>query len=71
MCLAYPGTVKKIDGLEAEVDYVTSIRRVLVGTKKVKVGDKVMVQMGIIVKVISKEEARIMEEAWAKVKDGN
>jgi len=70
MCLAYPGTVKKIDGLEATVDYVTSTRRALVGTKMVKVGDKVVVQMGIIVNVISKEEARVMEEAWANVKDG-
>ena len=64
MCLAYPGMVKKIEGLEATVDYVTSTRRVLVGDKKVKVGDMVMVQMGIIVQIVSKKEARSIEGAW-------
>lgn len=64
MCIAYPGTVKKINGLEAIVDYVTSTRRVLVGDKKVKVGDMVMVQMGIIVQIVSKKEAMSIKSAW-------
>jgi hydrogenase assembly chaperone HypC/HupF len=64
MCLAYPGMVKKIEGLEATVDYVTTTRRVLIGDKKVKVGDMVLVQMGIIVQIVSKKDARSMESAW-------
>ncbi|MFA5025287.1 MAG: HypC/HybG/HupF family hydrogenase formation chaperone [Candidatus Shapirobacteria bacterium] len=71
MCLAYPGTVKKIEGLEATVDYVTSTRRALIGEKKVKVGDKVMVQMGIIVQIISDKEAKTIKKAWDEVEKNN
>lgn len=67
MCLAYPGTVKKINGLEATVDYVTSTRRVLIGDKKVKEGDMVMVQMGIIVQIVSKKEAMSIKSAWEEL----
>jgi len=68
MCLAYPGTVKKIEGMEATVDYVTTTRRVLIGDKKVKVGDSVMVQMGIIIEIVSKKEAKSIEDAWKSMK---
>jgi hydrogenase assembly chaperone HypC/HupF len=68
MCIAYPGTVKKIEGMEATVDYVTTTRRVLIGDKKVKVGDMVMVQMGIIVQIVSKKEAKMIESAWKSIK---
>lgn len=67
MCLAYPGTVKKIDGLEATVDYVTSTRQVLIGDKKVKVGNMVIVQMGIIVQIVSKKEAKSIKSAWKEM----
>lgn len=64
MCIAYPGIVKKIEGLKAVIDYDKESREVLIGDKKVKVGDKVLVQMGIIVKVLSESEAKEIKEAW-------
>jgi hydrogenase maturation factor len=84
MCLAYPGTVKKLSGLKATVEYPSSIviasfvlepkqsrqknmRQVLVGDKKVKVGDKVLVQMGIIVKVISEKESDLIKKSWQEI----
>jgi hydrogenase maturation factor len=59
--------VKKIDGLEAIVDYSTSTRRALIGDKKVKIGDWVMVQMGIIIKIVSPKEAKEILKAWEEV----
>ncbi len=56
--------MKKIEGLKAVVDYDKESREVLIGDKKVKVGDKVLVQMGIIVKVLSESEAKEIKEAW-------
>ena len=67
MCLAIPGRVKKIEGRKAVVDYVSEEREVMIGENGVKIGDYVMVQMGIIVKVISEEEAKSMIEAWKEV----
>lgn len=64
MCLAFPGTVKEIKGLSATVKYPSFSKQVLVGDKNVKVGDKVLVQMGIIVKVLSKKESKSIQNAW-------
>ena len=64
MCLAIPGKVKKINGRQAVVEYPNDVRPVMVGEDNVKVGDFVMVQMGIIVKIISPEEASDALKAW-------
>jgi hydrogenase maturation factor len=64
MCLAYPGTVKDIKNLQATVDYSTFSEPALIGEKKVKVGDKVLVQMGVIVKIISNHESKLISDVW-------
>lgn len=66
MCLAIPGKIKEINGREVLVEYPGEERRALVGDEKIKVGDYVMVQMGIVVNVISEDEAKVAQEAWEK-----
>lgn len=60
MCLAFPGKIKKINGKSATVEYPLETREVLVGEKNLKVGDLVMVQMGIIIKKLTPKEARFV-----------
>jgi hydrogenase maturation factor len=67
MCLAYPGIVKDIKGLQATIKYPSSLVRVLIGDKKVKVGDPVLVQGGVIVKKISKRESGDIAKAWSEI----
>lgn len=66
MCLAIPGKIKEINDREALVEYPGEERRVLLGGENAEVGDFVMVQMGIVVKKISEEEAEISLAAWKK-----
>lgn len=67
MCLAFPGTVTKIKGKSAIVVYQDSTKTVLLGDEKVKVGDNVLVQMGIVVKVLSSEENTNILNAWNNI----
>ena len=39
--------------------------------QKVKVGDVVMVQMGVVMKILSDEEAKASREAWEEVENRN
>ncbi len=64
MCLAVPGKIKKIEGKKVLLDYPIEKRYALIGDEKVKVGDYVMVQMGIIVKILTRKEAKTATEAW-------
>ena len=64
MCLAIPGKVIEINRREAKVQYPSEIRRAMVGEAGIKPNDYVMVQMGIIVKVLSKKEAESALSAW-------
>ena len=64
MCLAIPGKVIKIEGRQALVQYPQEERAVMVGGTPIKVGEYVLVQMGIILKVISPKEAEISLKAW-------
>jgi hydrogenase expression/formation protein HypC len=64
MCIAVPGKIKKIEGRKALLDYPGEKRFALIGGDPVKVGDYVMVQMGIIVKILSQDEAQAAIEAW-------
>lgn len=66
MCLAIPGKVKKIEGHKAVIEYPGETRLVLVGDDPVKVGDYVLVQMGIVIKILSPSEAAITSKAWIK-----
>jgi len=52
------------------MDYGGSVRKALIGEEKVKVGDWVMVQMGIIVKKMSAAEAKSMLAAWKEAEAG-
>lgn len=64
MCIAAPGKVIKIEGKKAIVQYADIAQAALIGDEKVKIGDYVLVQMGIIVQVISKDEAKQSESVW-------
>ena len=64
MCLAIPGKIRKIESGKAHVDYFGEVREAFMGDSEAKVGDFVMVQMGIVVKILSPEEAEISLAAW-------
>ncbi|MFO0703210.1 MAG: HypC/HybG/HupF family hydrogenase formation chaperone [Patescibacteria group bacterium] len=66
MCIAAPGRVKEINGREALVSYPGTTQKALVGVKDLKVGDRVLVQMGIIIKIIDHKSEKQMTEAWKK-----
>ncbi len=64
MCLAVPGRIKKIEGKKVLLDYPGEKRFALSGGEPVKIGDYVMVQMGIVVKILSQKEAKAAIKAW-------
>lgn len=66
MCLAIPGKIKEIKGRQVLIEYPQDLRLALVGDEPVKIGDNVLVQMGVVVKILSSTEAKIATEAWAK-----
>jgi hydrogenase expression/formation protein HypC len=66
MCLAVPGKVLEIKDGVVTVDYPMEKRDAYNSGVDVKVGDYVMVQMGVIVKKMPEEEAKIMLEAWSE-----
>jgi hydrogenase assembly chaperone HypC/HupF len=67
MCLAIPGKIEQISGHQVTVRYPNDTRKVLVGDDPVKVGDYVLVQMGVVVGIISKKEADVSLKAWSKI----
>jgi len=65
MCIAAPGKVIKLNKKQADVDYGSGIiRTVIIANHKPHIGDYVLVQMGIVVRVLSKQEAHSVEDAW-------
>lgn len=70
MCLAIPGKVRKINGRQALVEYSRSSTLALIGEKSVKVGDYVLVQMGIIIKIITKKETAVIMAAVSTFPNG-
>ena len=64
MCLAIPGQVVKVEGRKATVKYPSEKRFALIGDDKPKKGDYVMVQMGIVVKILSSKEVKKTIRAW-------
>jgi hydrogenase expression/formation protein HypC len=66
MCLAAPGKVIKIEGRKATVQYHDDIRYALIGEERVKIGDYVLVQMGIIIQILFEKDAAASEEAWTE-----
>jgi len=65
MCLAIPGKITHLNGQQATVKYPHESRQVLVAGIPVKVGDYVLVQMGIIIQVISPADAQSSLAAWS------
>lgn len=66
MCLAIPGKVIKIEGRKATVAYPGQENLAMIAEVPVKIGDYVMVQMGIIMRKLSEEEAKSSIEAWGE-----
>lgn len=64
MCLAIAGQIIKIEGRKVTVSYPGEIRQALVGDEPIKVGDFVLVQMGIIIQILTAKEAAISQKAW-------
>ena len=67
MCLAIPGIVKDIQGEKLIIEYPTETRQALAGGMPLKVGDYVMIQMGIAIKAVTKKEAQVSWKAWKSV----
>ena len=67
MCLAIPGKIKELRDRKVLVKYPEVEREALVGDTDLKVGDYVIVQMGVVTKIISKEDALEMQKAWQNV----
>lgn len=67
MCIAVPGKVIKIENKKALIQYPGGeTRDALIADEKVKPGNFVSVQMGIIVDVLSKKESLCAAKAWKK-----
>ena len=64
MCLAVPGRVKEIEGERILIEYPHETRRALAGGIPLKTGNYVMVQMGIVIKVVTEKEAKASWKAW-------
>jgi len=64
MCLAIPGQIIKIEKGKAKIKYPTVTNYALIADEKVKVGDWVMVQMGIVVKKLDAKETEQAVEGW-------
>ena len=64
MCLAIPGIIREVKGERLVVQYPTETRQALAGGMPLKIGDYVMIQMGIAIKVVTKKEALLSWKAW-------
>jgi len=66
MCLAIPGKIKEIRDKMVLVEYPGQEREAFRGDEDVKVGDYVLVQMGVVSRILSKKDALEMQSAWIK-----
>lgn len=68
MCIAVPGTVTRVEKGFVLVSYPNLIeQKALSANLPIVLGDKVMVQMGIVVKVLTPAEAKSASVAWEQV----
>ena len=67
MCVAIPGTVIKLDGTKATVDFSGNIVKAEAGLVNVKVGDKVLVHAGCIIQTMDAELADEMNELFKEI----
>lgn len=66
MCLAIPGKVVSLEKRQALIQYPNEVRKAYLSDVTPQIGDYVMVQMGIIIKILTSEEAEFALNAWAK-----
>ncbi|MHA1341560.1 MAG: HypC/HybG/HupF family hydrogenase formation chaperone [Promethearchaeota archaeon] len=65
MCLAIPGKVLEINGINALVDFDGVKRNVVIGlTPSVKEGDYVVVHAGYAIQIVDEEEAKNSIAIW-------
>ncbi len=57
MCVAAPGEIVELDGRNAVIDYSGNRVHANAGIVDCKVGDRVLVHAGMIIQVLSNEEA--------------
>lgn len=64
MCIAAPGSVIAVHDGYIEVDYGGFVRQAMSAGVSVRPGDQVLVQMGIVIKVLGQAESISTREAW-------
>lgn len=69
MCVAAPGKVIEINGDTAVIDYNSNKVNANKGIVDVKVGDYVLVHAGLIIQVISEDEAKDMTEIFSELEN--
>ncbi len=67
MCIAAPGKVIRIDEDTATIDFNGNIVGANKGIVDVKIGDYVLVHAGLIIQVISENEAENMNEIFRQL----
>ena len=64
MCVAAPGKVIEINGVNAKIEYSSNITTVNKGIVNCKVGDWVLVHAGLIIQVLPEDEAQYMTQLF-------
>lgn len=64
MCVAAPGKVIEINGVNAKIEYSSNITTVNKGIVDCKVGDWVLVHAGLIIQVLPEDEAQYMKQLF-------
>ena len=64
MCVAAPGKVIEINGVNAKIEYSSNITTVNKGIVDCKVGDWVLVHAGLIIQVLPEDEAQYMTQLF-------
>ena len=67
MCVALPGTVVKMDGNIAEVDFSGNVVRAQAGLVHCNAGDSVLVHAGCIIQILTKSDAQAMEDLFREI----
>lgn len=71
MCLAIPGKIKSVQGQKITVEYPHETREALAGGVPLKIGDYVLIQMGVALRTITEQEAQKSWKAWNYQKTNN
>ncbi len=69
MCVAAPGKIIEIKGDTAIVEYNSNKVNANKGIVDVKVGDYVLVHAGLIIQVISEDEAEAMADIFSELEN--